>query len=762
VDWAQAGAYCAWAGKRLPTEAEWEKAGRGSSDTRLYPWGDEPPTCALANFGGPGGCTGDSAAVGSHPAGASPYGVQDMAGNVSEWVADWWYTNYSLFSATLNPLGPVEGDTKVSRGGDWNSLDVGVARRGDPRSGFLAAAAPQTTAYTGFRCAASTEAVSGAISGVANGSAGNPLPTATPAFSMISPASDKANGIGRVLWNGQPVKGTQVKLCKDLSSNGFNSSDCNEEQASTKTDKQGVYRFQDIPPAQYIILANSPGTSHWFFLTSIEPKQNVPMPGDSSKPFKFDLNTGQTSVIPDLTIYKYDLKLAAPVDEDVVAKIPTLTWENYAGAAFYGVTVGYLGQPEKVLTNSLQLSSTVQNCEYPWKVTAYNQRGEEISEAWNWSTFYLVGQAANCHVQLNSPATGAQLLAGKSIQFSWQPNALATDYEIYISDAPNPFTRVTSPTYKLEQGLPVGKNNWKISAYKDNELIAGSDYGAFELVESSQSPTNPENPLAQTPTPVPIPEMPMVLIPAGPFQMGGNRCTVMSGGNCLKWEPGDDDPLHTVTLKAFKIDATEVTNAMYEACVAVGMCRPLGPGSLDAPGNHYGLKDFLNYPVTEVTWYDARAFCTWRGAHLPSEAEWEKAARGGLRDQMYPWGNEAPVCTPGAKNGAQTGDCTPANGLLGDSAPVGSYASNAYGIFDMSGNVAEYTNDWYQADYYNNSPANDPIGPDSGENKVIRGGNYEARHTFLGGALSVYVRGYSTPSMGFWDIGFRCVADDGR
>jgi formylglycine-generating enzyme required for sulfatase activity/predicted Ser/Thr protein kinase len=256
------------------------------------------------------------------------------------------------------------------------------------------------------------------------------------------------------------------------------------------------------------------------------------------------------------------------------------------------------------------------------------------------------------------------------------------------------------------------------------------------LPSSTPLPPNPTIPaLSISSTQVSsIDGMVLMYIPKGEFQMGSAE-----GDN-------DEAPVHTVYLDAYWMDQTEVTNAMYLKCVTAGSC--------DLPHNieNYNNSSYADHPVVYVSWYDAQEYCQWAGRRLPTEAEWEKAARGDLIRKKYPWGDEAPVCTPGAQNGAQYSSCD------GQIVPVKTFSPNGYGLFDMAGNVWEWVIDRYQDDYYTSSPANNPLGPASGEARVLRGGGWSSSESYLRVA---YRDSYFNLVSGLNDVGFRCVVEPG-
>jgi formylglycine-generating enzyme required for sulfatase activity len=231
----------------------------------------------------------------------------------------------------------------------------------------------------------------------------------------------------------------------------------------------------------------------------------------------------------------------------------------------------------------------------------------------------------------------------------------------------------------------------------------------------------------------------MVLIPAGEFLMGSAD---RQGHN-------DERPQHKVYISAFYIDKYEVTNALYKRFLNE-------TGNPQPPFWNDPKYNAPDQPVTGVTFYDAQAYVRWAGKRLPSEAEWEKAARGGLTGKRYAWGNETPDAggtyranyDPGARAGSDVdGYAYPA--------PVGSYPPNGYGLFEMPGNVWEWCGDRYGHDYYGVSGESDPRGPEAGATHVLRGGSW------FGGAdyLRVSARYHLSATTSYDNVGFRCAQD---
>lgn len=214
-----------------------------------------------------------------------------------------------------------------------------------------------------------------------------------------------------------------------------------------------------------------------------------------------------------------------------------------------------------------------------------------------------------------------------------------------------------------------------------------------------------------------------VFVPAGPFVMGSTTTK-------------DEQPVHTVTLQAFWIKQTEVTNAEYGRCVTAKACTP--------PTNQrWSDPAFASHPVTNINWAQANQYAEWVGGRLPTEAEWEKVARG-ADARVYPWGQQE-----------ISDQLLNYNFVKGATVPVGSYPDGAstYGALDMAGNVEEWVADWYSDSYYASSPAENPAGPEQGIFRVVRGGSFNSTRV----AVRTTARGKALPNTGFPSVGFRVV-----
>jgi len=280
----------------------------------------------------------------------------------------------------------------------------------------------------------------------------------------------------------------------------------------------------------------------------------------------------------------------------------------------------------------------------------------------------------------------------------------------------------------------------------------------------------------------------MIELPGGTFEMG----------TADLWTYPDDGegPVHEVTLRPFKIDATAVTNAefarfvdatgyrtdaeRFEWAFVFGGLLPddfeetrgvaaapwwrqvYGADWAHPEGPQSAIADRMDHPVVQVSWRDATAYCAWAGTRLPTEAEWEYAARGGLDRAVFPWGNDL---EPGGEHrmnvwqGAFPTKNTLDDGYLG-TAPVDAFEPNGFGLYNMTGNVWEWCADWYDPDYYARSPATNPTGPADGANRVMRGGSYLCHASYCN-RYRVGARSGNGPDSSVGNVGFRCAADVG-
>jgi formylglycine-generating enzyme required for sulfatase activity len=424
---------------------------------------------------------------------------------------------------------------------------------------------------------------------------------------------------------------------------------------------------------------------------------------------------------------------------------------------------------------------------------------------WQWVIIGLIlGFACSATLVLGGLAFGVLSVGAPSLA------ALASPTPIIITATPLPITPTATPTEVLVTATPIDAPTTveqilpptATPTVNPSSLAAASAEAADEVTDAGAAPTGTDAMVTAPPTqgsagqPVAAAgaeddEVPAVLaqiasellpIAGGTFQMGTTpaeaaeavrRCVDVDGGNCQLSYAEDSYPQHAVTISPFRMETTEVSYEQYLAFLNF-----MGPGSHQNGCNgqpclatrlesdtsnvtfdsaNYDVPDVINnLPVVEVTWFGAQAYCEMLGRRLPSEAEWERAARGD-DGRVYPWGGGDDNFDPAR---AWTSRSAPDNGEEGGAVAVDNFATGAspYGILNMAGNVAEWAGDWYDPRYYSEQAqgaAVDPIGPPLGEEKVVRGGSWDAV-PFFSRTMHRQSRQPGDPAP--W-LGFRCVAD---
>jgi sulfatase modifying factor 1 len=329
---------------------------------------------------------------------------------------------------------------------------------------------------------------------------------------------------------------------------------------------------------------------------------------------------------------------------------------------------------------------------------------------------------------------------------------------VWTNTGTNPVTVERRTSLTAGSWTAIASNN-TVGAHSDTNIQGTAAFYRVVMVTGGAPPAN------------------MALIPAGSFEMGNSLAAAGDGAS-------DELPVHTVNVSAFYLDKYEVTKALWDEVRAWGLAN----GYTDLP---IGGAEAANRPVSSISWFDAVKWSNARsqmeeltpcytlggvvmktgtstpdcnfaasGYRLPTEAEWEKAARGGLSGKRFPWGDSITHSHANYySNGSISYDVSPTQGhhptYGGRASPVGSFAPNGYGVYDMAGNLWEWCWDWYSSDYYTSSTGIDPRGPSSGWLRMVRGGSWYTSAT----ATRSAERGVNVPAdRGFHsELGFRCA-----
>ncbi|MFN8457216.1 MAG: SUMF1/EgtB/PvdO family nonheme iron enzyme, partial [Anaerolineae bacterium] len=864
VTWDMAAAYCGWANKRLPSEAEWEVAARGS-DGRLFPWGNDQKAVKLPQS--------DTYKVGSKPTNQSAFGAFDMAGNVWEWVGDTY--------------APVAAGNRVLRGGENGLLkDMAYRLIGPPDQESMISAA-------GMRCAA--DKVSGGVQ-----------PTATVEGVLLQDNfANSGSGWpilseGTYLYGYHPPDYYHVEVgqpqAHTVVTRGPNFDNVNVEtnvKVDHTTTATGTFQYGLAlrrSGDNYYAFTVSPRTGTWQVLKSstkglevlkegkVDTLRGIAPPGftsdktdslsvNASGPnFSFQINGQPVADVSDSAYTTGEIGFFVQTLDETLAHIhyDELTVRQGTGASqgstapasqnlfedsFADSKSGWpVSKDEKYVIgyhppDYYHVQVAVPNdrvvVSYPNKTfedatietqvlvdhTDTEKGNFRYGLVWrrkddNFYAFVVSYRAGNWQA-LKSSGKGLEVLAEGQTKAlvgfapagvapdkkdTLRVDAKGSDFILHINDQPvgqvsdsgyasgevgfmvetfdetlahvhyeqlivrevefeptanAPNADMATPVINTATPVPTVEATTEavsISPTTTEEVIVTATATPqapvliAEVTEEATEPASATPTLApSTPTPtevqptatlppptatlepataVPAPQPKnMALVPAGYFQMGSST------------GQANEKPEHPVFVDAFYIDLFEVSNAQYRRCVEAGGCTA---GNKADSFTYQGYRDnptYDNYPMVGVTWDQAKAYCTWAGKRLPTEAQWEYAASG-PQNLTWPWGN-----TFNANLSAASAT---------DVQPVDSYAEGVspFGVYNMAGNVTEWVTDTYDENFYANSPAVNPVNNGGGGGRLFRGGSFGNPD----GAFYTTSRRYgNVNTFNDVDVGFRCA-----
>ncbi|MDQ7839342.1 MAG: SUMF1/EgtB/PvdO family nonheme iron enzyme [Thermodesulfobacteriota bacterium] len=825
VTWSDAAAYCKWAGGTLPTEAQWEKAARGT-DGRAYPWGNTWDT-AKCNWKNEQNVADmmdmtegrGTTPVGSFPQGKSPYGVHDMMGNVWEWCDNCYNEKHYESSPKQNPNETGKDGSRVLRGGSWCSEStegLRCARRysDSPEARYLNYGFRVVLPYNSKSLLPATSKVSSQYAvPPAIQTPASPSQTSTisevktktvPQISALSPlqAPDAAKTQPPALPKTSSPEQKQVSSAPLTPASSIPS-----ERINPVDNAEMIL----IPAGEFVM-----GSPDGQGIDNEHPQHKIYL--DAYYIYKYPVTNGQFQKFIDTNGYKAqgEWKKYAPKErerhpvifvtwDDAVAycrwaggSLPTeAQWEKAArGTDGREYTWGDAWDPARC--NWRESPKVAGMAEFsggrgttpvgsfpsgasPWGVHDMAGNVWEWCADWYGETYYQESPSKNpegpesrqyrvlrggswtngssgsfrcANRYWVNPDLWLSLYFGFRVVLPYNSKSLlpATSKVSSQYAAPPPLPDVKKPRYEaqpspsLQGGASPSKKIslpwyqvavvivialytlWAVSAIWNEFTLLPSGTPSQEKSQaagpSHRASSSPDQPASVSPAPFPsahptlatfsnekensIDGAEMIFIPAGEFLRGSPE------------EEGSDDecPQHRVYLDDYYIYKYEVTNAQFRKFISeTGY-------SADGNWRDYALAGRERHPVVCVTWNDAKAYCEWAEGRLPTEAQWEKAARGG-DGRKYPWGNkwDGTKCNwDGGPKVAHMADILLGRGTV----LVGSFSEGVspYGVHDMAGNVWEWCADRYGKNYYRSSPLRNPEGPGEGVYRVLRGGSW--------------------------------------